>query len=97
MRGLYQSNEKNETRLLVVMVCAGTHRSFVGNHVLRRCTPARWLIGATDVDRMREYALQTRNLTVKLKVWSATMLVVGDDDDWRSPGDVMQKGSMKLP
>jgi hypothetical protein len=81
MRGWYQSNEDGETKLLVVMVCAGTHRSFVGNHVPRRCTPARWLIGATDVDRMREYALQMRNLTVKLKVWSAPAMVDGDDGD----------------
>ncbi|KAK1692921.1 hypothetical protein QYE76_009618 [Lolium multiflorum] len=53
MRGSAFSNEDYETKLLVVMVCAGTHRSFVGNHVPRRCTPARWLNGATDVDRMR--------------------------------------------
>ena len=35
-------------------------------------------------------------LTLKLKVWSAPTMVDGDDDDWRFPGDVLQKGSVKL-
>jgi hypothetical protein len=35
-------------------------------------------------------------LTLKLKVWSAPAMVDGDDGDWRFPGDVLQKGTMKL-
>ncbi|KAK1645691.1 hypothetical protein QYE76_063496 [Lolium multiflorum] len=45
---------------------------------------------------MREYALQTRNLTVKLKVWSATTFAAGVELDSTIAGDVLRKGTFKF-
>jgi hypothetical protein len=37
-----------------------------------------------------------RKLTLNMMAWSAPRMVDGDDGDWRFPGAVMQKGTMKL-
>jgi hypothetical protein len=37
-----------------------------------------------------------RKLTLKLKVWSAEALMVGDDGDWRFSGELEGKGTLKF-
>jgi hypothetical protein len=39
-------------------------------------------------DRKQELALQTRKLTLSMLVKSATMILDGDDGDWRFPGEL---------
>jgi hypothetical protein len=81
---------------MVVVVHRNTHRSIAGEDIYGAAAPAKRLTRARDDARKKELALTMRELTVKLMVWSMTLIAARVELDFTIIGEVLRKGTMKF-